>query len=107
MSTKCNVASGLDDNVWMEGRDMDNNVPGICLLDTMTEAQMVYVLQRDERARADLPRITTDKAFLTLADTVPRLPVVDGGDQAQSELNRQADSIPFYSQFRGQPPFAQ
>ena len=105
--SKCNIASGLDDNVWLEGRDIENGVQGICLLDTMTEAQMVYVLQRDEKARADLPLITTDETFLALAATVPRLPVDNEGDTTQSGLNNHAESIPFYAQFRGQPPFAQ
>lgn len=103
--SKCNIASGLDNNVWMEGRDTDTNVRGICLLDTMTDAQVVYVLQRDEVARADLKRITTDEDLLTLADIVPRLPVTENDDRTQSELN--ANTIPFYTQFRGRPPFAQ
>jgi hypothetical protein len=93
-------------NVWVEGADEDGE-GGVCLLDTMTEAQVVGVLEVDERARADLRRVTTDLSVLALADSVPRLSTDVEGDKLQSDLNRNADSIPFYSVFRGQPPFAQ
>ena len=106
MTTKCDVASGRPNNIWLEGANEDGS-SGICLLDTIEDGQVIYVLERDELAREDLLRITTDARLLELAEVVPRLPVDEIDDRLQTELNRHADSIPFYSQFRGQPPFAQ
>jgi hypothetical protein len=93
-------------NVWVEGAD-ENGEGGVCLLDTMNEAQVVYVLQRDETARRDLLRVTSDEQLLELANTVPRLPVEEPGDVLQRETNHNSDpnSLPFYNQFRGQPPW--
>lgn len=93
-------------NVWVEGADAEG-VGGVCLLDTMTEAQVVGVLQVDETARADLRRVTSDAYLHGLADRVPRLPEINEGDESQKTLNNNTDSIPFYAIFRGQPPFAQ
>jgi hypothetical protein len=77
------------------------------MLDTLTRAQVVSILECDEIARADLRRVTSDPCLLVLADTVKRLPTEEESDREMRELNRSADSIPFYSVFRGQPPFAQ
>lgn len=92
-------------NVWVEGADAEGN-GGVCLLDTMTQAQLVYVLQRDPKAREDLRRVTTDATLLELADTVPSLPTAEEGDQVQRQVNNHAASIPFYSVFQGKAPFA-
>ena len=92
-------------NCWVEGAVDENGEGGICLLDTMTEEQVVFVLQRDEQARADLRRVTSDEYLKGLADTVPRLPTGEHEDHLQGELNRNADSLPFYNQFRGKPPW--
>jgi hypothetical protein len=105
-------------NVWISkassgtglvGPDAPENVPGICLLNTMTDTQIIYTLERDEKARADLQKITSDKHLLYLARTVPRLPVVEEADAQQALLNRPNEPAqnPFYAIFRGQPPFAQ
>lgn len=88
-------------NVWVEGADENGN-GGICLLDTMTEAQVVGVLEVDPRARKDLKKVTSDPHLLSLADSVPELPETSELDDLQKNLNRNADSIPFYSLFRGQ-----
>lgn len=95
-------------NVWVEGADEDG-AGGICLLDTMTEAQIVGVLKVDERARADLKRVTSDADLLDLADRVTRLPTEEPDDKLQRTVNAndKPESIPFYAIFRGQPPFAQ
>ena len=93
-------------NVWVEGAD-ENGAGGLCLLDTMTEAQVIGVLKVNERARADLKRVTSDPQLLDLAEKIPRLPTEQDDDKLQRETNRNADSIPFYSIFRGQPPFPQ
>ena len=92
-------------NVWVEGAD-ENGEGGVCLLDTMREDQVIYSLQRDEVARADLCRVTSDPRLLELAATVPRLATNREGYQLQQEVNRNADSLPFYSVFRGRPPTA-
>ena len=94
-------------NVWVEGVVDENGVGGICLLDNLDRGQVISILECDEVARADLKRVTSDPCLLELADTIQRLPTEEEGDKLQRELGRQADSIPFYSIFRGQPPFAQ
>lgn len=94
-------------NVWVEGAVDENGNGGICMLDTMTRAQVISVIEADDVARADLKRVTSDPCLLELANNVQKLPTEEPGDTLQRELGRQADSIPFYSVFRGQPPFAQ
>lgn len=96
-----------NNNVWVEGYDPDNGVPGICLLDTMDEDQVINVLRRDERAREDLRKVTSDARLLELADTVPRLPTTNEDDEVQKDFGATTDAGPFYRLFRGQPPFAQ
>jgi hypothetical protein len=104
----CTFCDGdLRDNVWIEGGNRETGEGGVCLLNTMTEDQIVYVLQRDEKARADLKRVTTNEYLLRLANEVPRLPTVPEGDELQRTVNRNQDSVMLYSVFRGQPPFAQ
>jgi len=79
------------------------------MLDTMTDAQITYCLERDDQARADLLTVTSDPHLLELAQTAPKLPKVEINDVEQALLNQpnNVGSIPFYSLFRGQPPFAQ
>lgn len=92
-------------NVWVEGAD-ENGEGGVCLLDTMSAAQVIYVLQRDETARADLVRVTSDPDLKELAATVPRLSTGRPGDKLQREVNQKAGPVAFYSVFRGRPPTA-
>jgi hypothetical protein len=116
--TKCDRYQKGMQNVWVSrassgtglvGPDAEEDVPGICLLDTMTRAQIIYVLERDEKARADLLVVTSCPELLHLARTVPRLPVVEETDAEQALLNRPNEPAqnPFYAIFRGQPPYAQ
>jgi hypothetical protein len=91
-------------NVWVEGADADGN-GGICLLDNLCEQQIVDIIQRDEVARVDLIRVSTNPELHKLAVTVPRLPGHNEGDKLQQEMNQ--GTLPFYTVFRGQPPFAQ
>ena len=92
-------------NVWVEGAVDENGEGGICMLDTLSEAQIIYILQRDEKAREDLRRVTTNERLLELADTVPRLSTDRTGDGLSKGLN-QGTVSPFYSTFRGRPPTA-
>jgi len=107
--SRCN--GDRKNNVWVErgpGAN-DGNCIGICLLDTMTEDQVIFAVERDDRARADLLRVTTDARLLQIARETPRLPVTEEADNIQTRMNRNhaAASTPFYSIFRGQPPFSQ
>jgi hypothetical protein len=75
----------------------------------MTDAQVIYCLEHDEKARADLLTVTSDPHLLKLAKRVPRLPVVEETDAEQALINRPNEPAqnPFYAVFRGQPPFPQ
>lgn len=109
--TKCDLYRKGDKNVWVERgcSSADADVPGICMLDTMTDAQVIYVLERNEQARKDLLAVTSDPNLRTLAESIARLPTEQADDKLQSEFNRNRAiaSNPFYAVFRGQPPFAQ
>lgn len=98
-------------NVWIERGDSPNDIhaPGVCMLDTMSDEQIIYCIQRDQNAREDLRLITTEPHLLALADATPPLPTAEVNDLEQRFLNQpnNAASIPFYALFRGQPPFAQ
>jgi len=88
-----------ENNVWMDGQ--------VCLLDTLNEWQVCEILSRDEVARNDLKRVTTDARLLELAHNVPRLPTGNASDEMQHKANTDPGSIPFYTVFKGRPPFAQ
>lgn len=103
--TKCD--RDKTNNVWVEGHDPEKGVPGICLLDTLCDPQIIDILQRDERARADLKKVTSDAHLLDLAEKIPRLQETNEGDTLQRELGDTTAAGPFYAIFRGQPPFAQ
>src|SRR5581483_10348281 len=83
--TKCD--QDTTDNVWLE-RGTPGAI-GICLLDTMTEDQVITVLEHDERARKDLLRVTSDPHLLHLARTITRLPVMEEMDAIQKDMNRE------------------
>ncbi len=110
-TTRCDRYVPGTENVWVERGTSPNdvNAPGVCMLDTMTDAQIAYSLERDDRARADLLTVTSDPHLHELARTVPKLPKVELSDVEQALLNQpnNVGSIPFYALFRGQPPFAQ
>jgi hypothetical protein len=95
------------DNVWVERADP--TAVGVCLLDTLTEDQVINIIERDDKARADLLRVTSNQRLLELARIIPRLPEVEECDREQTLANRSGTpaSIPFYAIFRGQPPFNQ
>jgi len=104
-TTKCD--RDTTNNVWLERGS--ENARGICLLDTLTETQVINILEKDERARADLLRVTSDVRLLELARTTKRLSTAEEADLQQkwANKNESPSSNPFYGVFRGQPPFAQ
>jgi len=109
--SKCDLYRMGDKNVWVErgNSSADVNAPGVCMLDTMSDSQVIYVLERDEKAREDLVKVTSDPHLLNFVHTIARLPTQQEDDKLQSDVNRNhaPASIPFYALFRGQPPFAQ
>lgn len=104
-TTKCD--RDRHDNVWVE-RGTEGAV-GICLLDTLTEEQVINVIEKDDRARKDLLRVTSDERLLEIARETKRLTTAEEADLQQKWVNRNETpaAIPFYGLFRGQPPFAQ
>ena len=117
--TKCDLYVPGTPNVWVERADVSKDlfstatpnysVPGICSLDTLDKAQVIYIVERDEKARKDLLAVTSDKELRKIANTTPKLPTQELVDAEQLNQNRtnEPSSIPFYAVFRGQPPFAQ
>lgn len=101
--TRCDL--DRRNNVWIEGGDPNTGVGGCCMLDNLTDAQIIYVLERDDKARCDLLRVTSDPHLRELANTIPRLPTGEQMDEDQKLVNQNSASIPFYSIFRGQIPF--
>lgn len=98
-------------NVWVErgNNPGSENAPGICLLDTLTEAQVIDIVERDEQARKDLLRVTSDPRLLEIAVKTKRLTTAEEADLQQKWVNKNEAPAgnPFYAVFRGQPPFAQ
>lgn len=117
--TKCDLYVPGTPNVWVErgavspdlfaAEQPDYKVPGVCSLDTLGEAQIINIIERDDKARADLLKVTSDPHLRHLALTVPKLPTQELVDAEQLNQNRpnEPSSIPFYAVFRGQPPFPQ
>lgn len=84
-------------NVWTQGAS--------CLLDTYSADDIIYVLQHDPLARADLRRITTNPQLLSLLSTVPILPEKTEGERIEKSLN--SDPMFLQTLFRGLPPGTQ
>lgn len=80
-------------NEWFTG--------GVCLLDQMTPSQVTFVLQKNPKAREDLKRVTTCTELHELVDSVPLLDTKEEEDKLQSSMNNNANSLPFYTLFRG------
>lgn len=93
----------VTNNVWVEGIvDVPAGKRGICMLDSLTVDQVIYILEHDPQARIDLPKVTSNEALRRLVAEVPLLPRQDAADVEQS-LDARA-GLPFYTVFRGQPP---
>lgn len=98
---------GCPGNLLVSGGDTSNNYwyrEGVSLLDTMTRdfagcwvtEDVIYAIERNEQARADLKRITHCLTLLYLADHVARLPTGNEGDVLSHQVNS-VDIIPQYS----------
>ncbi len=87
-------------NVWVEGNvNDDTGEGGICLLDTLTEDEIVHAIERSEVARGDLVKVTSDPFLLSLAAGVARLPT---GEPADEEMRKfRPPPPPFYALFQG------
>ena len=93
-------------NVWVEGVvDLPNGKNGICMLDTMTADQVIYVLKHDPKAREDLKKVTSDQTLLGLLEDVPLLSSAQPADQQTRASAR--SGMTYYSVFKGRPPNAQ
>lgn len=103
-TTLCDL--DIENNVWVEGVvDLAANKRGICMLDTMSKAQIIDVLQHNPRARDDLKKVTSNAELLELVEKVP-LHSVHSPSQSMQSGNVRA-GLPFYNVFRGRPPNAQ
>ena len=95
----------IENNVWVEGVvDLSVNPPkrGICMLDTMTDTQVVYTIQHNPQSRCDLPKVTSNPALLELLNRVPLLSTQNPGDASQKRHNQKG--LAYYNVFRGRPP---
>mgnify|MGYP006347563247 FL=1 len=89
----CTTCSGdRTNNVWF--------VNGKCKLDELTYEQVWTVLLRNPDAKKDLQRITLDPTLLTLAANT-RLVEPDQEDDQRLADRLHANSLPFYTLFRG------
>lgn len=104
-ATYCDL--DITNNVWVEGVvDPAHGKRGICMLDSLSERQIVDILQHDPRAREDLPRVTSSAELLQLLATTRLLPAQSLEEQIQERSNRNPNGIPFYTVFRGRAPAA-
>ena len=95
------------DNVWVEGVvNLSAGQRGICMLDSLSRQQVVYILEHDPKAREDLPKVTSNPELLGLLATTRLLPAVEQGGELQSRANRNPAGMPFYSLFGGRAPVA-
>jgi hypothetical protein len=84
----------ITNNEWVDGNG------SICMLDNMCLDQVVYVLQRNPKARNDLLRVTTCQELHDLVDKIPLLSGDKEDDRLQSAMNS-GDCLPQYTIFRG------
>jgi len=99
-TTKCDLLAPGQKNLWREG---EPGYPGVCLLDTMQEFQVIWVLTRMAAARLDLLLATSDPRLRQLAGEIDPLPQHTESDRLQALINQPNNpaSIPQYTQFRG------
>lgn len=96
----CCTMCDLDivDNVWFQP-----GPPGFlgkCKLDELTFGQVYMVLQRNPNAKADLLRVSSNRALRILASQSQLITdPLDDDRNAQKRID--ANSLPFYTQMRG------
>lgn len=104
-ATLCDL--DVENNVWVEGVvDLAAGKRGICMLDQLSRPQIVDILQRNPRAREDLPRVTSNPELRQLVVETPPLPAKELSEEMQTRAARNPAGFPFYSVFRGRPPTA-
>lgn len=104
-ATLCDL--DVENNVWVEGVvDLSKGMRGICMLDGLSRAQIVSILEHDPRAREDLPKVTSNAELRELLANTRLLPSQTLDEQVQQSQNRNPAGIPFYTVFRGRAPGA-
>lgn len=104
-ATLCDL--DVRNNVWVEGVvDLEQGMRGICMLDQLSERQIIGILQHDPKARDDLPKVTSNPALRQLLAQTKLLPGVELEEELQQRSNRSLAALPFYNVFRGRPPAA-
>lgn len=89
----CTVCCGdKKNNIWF--------VNGQCRLDQLSYEQVYRILQMNPRAKGDLIRITNDPNLIELANTT-KLIQPDAADNAVAARLVNKDTLPFYTQFKG------
>jgi hypothetical protein len=86
----CDLDTNGGENHWVDG--------GICMLDTMNKAQIVYSIEHNPKARADLPKVTSHPELLEL---LVHVPLLSTEDEDQETMDRLQSGSPFYDLFRG------
>jgi len=89
--TLCDLYTG-GPNEWIES--------GVCMLDNLRKDQVIYIIERNPKARDDLKKVTSCQELIDLVDQVTLLPDERQDDAQQSAFNR-ADCLPQYTVFRG------
>jgi hypothetical protein len=81
-------------NIWYQG--------GKCKLDQLTYSTVIYILSRNRNAKADLLRITSDPCLIQIANrTGLVVPTIEDSARVEARLNNPAQTLPFYTLFRG------
>ena len=86
-----------------DGDTKDNHwfTENVCILDQMSAHQVSYILERNEKARRDLIRVTTNEELHLLAREVPRLNPMEEDDVPMKAQSKLIGAGPFYTLFRG------
>ena len=70
------------------------------MLDNLRKDQVVFIIERNPKAREDLAKVTTCEEILDLLKLIPLLHGKQEDDEQQSRFN-QGDCLPQYTIFRG------
>ncbi len=101
-SQKCNCSEprktlctgDTSKNIWFE--------KGKCRLDDLTYSTVIFILTRNRNAKSDLLRITSDPCLIDIANkTRLVVPQIEDDARAAARINNPAQTLPFYTLFRG------